>query len=320
MVAADKGTATFSDIANGIAEEYGFGLGDGFASGGSNGYDHKAMGITAKGAWISVQRHFRELGKNVQKEYFSVVGIGDMSGDVFGNGMLLSKHICLVAAFNHLHIFIDPNPDSALSFKERSRLFKLPRSNWADYEASLISKGGGIFPRSAKSIAISPEMKERFGIEVNSASPDQLISLLLKAPVDLLWNGGIGTYVKASSESHSTVGDKGNDALRVDGNELRCKVIGEGGNLGFTQLGRVEFALNGGVSLTDFIDNSAGVDCSDHEVNIKILLNELKNNNLLTEPKRKSILVSMTDEVAALVLDNNYSQVQSIGVANAQMN
>ncbi len=320
VVAADKGTATFSDIANGIAEEYGFWLGDGFASGGSNGYDHKAMGITAKGAWISVQRHFRELGKNVQKEDFSVVGIGDMSGDVFGNGMLLSKHICLVAAFNHLHIFIDPNPDSALSFKERSRLFKLPRSNWADYEASLISKGGGIFPRSAKSIAISPEMKERFGIEVNSASPDQLISLLLKAPVDLLWNGGIGTYVKASSESHSTVGDKGNDALRVDGNELRCKVIGEGGNLGFTQLGRVEFALNGGVSLTDFIDNSAGVDCSDHEVNIKILLNELKNNNLLTEPKRKSILVSMTDEVAALVLDNNYSQVQSIGVANAQMN
>lgn len=319
VVAADKGTATFSDIANGLAEQYGFWLGDGFASGGSNGYDHKAMGITAKGAWKSVQRHFRELGKDVQAEDFTVVGIGDMSGDVFGNGMLLSKHICLVAAFNHLHIFIDPSPDSALSFKERSRLFKLPRSNWADYDASLISKGGGIFSRSAKSIPISAEMKERFAIEVNSASPDQLISLLLKAPVDLLWNGGIGTYVKASSESHSAVGDKGNDSLRVDGNELRCKVIGEGGNLGFTQLGRIEYALNGGLSLTDFIDNSAGVDCSDHEVNIKILLNELKNSNKLTEHKRKSILESMTDEVSALVLDNNYSQVQSIGVANAQM-
>ncbi len=319
VVAADKGTATFSDIANGLAEDYGFWLGDGFASGGSNGYDHKAMGITAKGAWKSVQRHFREFGKDIQKEDFSVVGIGDMSGDVFGNGMLLSKHICLVAAFNHLHIFIDPNPDSAASFKERARLFKLPRSNWADYDKSLISKGGGIFPRSAKSITISDEMKERFGIDVNSASPDQLISMLLKAPVDLLWNGGIGTYVKASSESHSVVGDKSNDSLRVDGNELRCKVIGEGGNLGFTQLGRIEYALNGGVSLTDFIDNSAGVDCSDHEVNIKILLNELALNNKLTEQKRRSILVSMTEEVSELVLDNNYSQVQCVGVANAQM-
>jgi glutamate dehydrogenase len=319
VVAADKGTATFSDIANSLADDYGFWLGDGFASGGSNGYDHKAMGITAKGAWISVQRHFRELGTDVQSEDFTVVGIGDMSGDVFGNGMLLSKHTCLVAAFNHLHIFIDPNPNSALSFKERSRLFKLPRSNWADYDSSLISKGGGIFPRSAKSITLTPEMKQRFEIDVNSASPDQLISLLLKAPVDLLWNGGIGTYVKASTESHSNVGDKGNDSLRVDGNELRCKVIGEGGNLGFTQLGRIEYALNGGVSLTDFIDNSAGVDCSDHEVNIKILLNELKNSNKLTEQKRRSILVSMTDEVSALVLDNNYSQVQSIGVAHAQM-
>jgi glutamate dehydrogenase len=319
VVAADKGTATFSDIANGLAEKYGFWLGDGFASGGSNGYDHKAMGITAKGAWISVQRHFRELGKDIQNEDFTTIGIGDMSGDVFGNGMLLSKHTCLVAAFNHLHIFIDPNPDAAASFKERARLFKLPRSNWTDYESSLISKGGGVFPRSAKSIALTPQIKERFGIDVNSASPDQLISLLLKASVDLLWNGGIGTYVKASTESHSAVGDKGNDSLRVDGNELRCKVIGEGGNLGFTQLGRIEFALNGGVSLTDFIDNSAGVDCSDHEVNIKILLNELKNKDKLTEQKRRSILVSMTSEVATLVLDNNYSQVLSIGVANAQM-
>ena len=319
VVAADKGTATFSDIANSIANDYGFWLGDGFASGGSNGYDHKQMGITAKGAWVSVQRHFRELGVDVQKQDFSVVGIGDMSGDVFGNGMLLSRHICLVAAFNHLHIFIDPNPDSAKSFTERSRLFELPRSGWSDYNKSLISKGGGVFERSAKSIPISKEMRERFGIEQSSATPDELISLLLKSPVDLLWNGGIGTYVKASSESHGEVGDKANDVLRVDARDLRCKVIGEGGNLGFTQLSRIEFGLNGGISLTDFIDNSAGVDCSDHEVNIKILLNKIQASSRLTEKKRNNLLESMTDEVAGLVLDNNYNQVQSIGVAQSQM-
>lgn len=319
VVAADKGTATFSDIANGIADQYGFWLGDGFASGGSNGYDHKQMGITAKGAWVSVQRHFREKGINIQKQDFSVVGVGDMSGDVFGNGMLLSKHICLVAAFNHLHIFIDPTPDSAASFKERQRLFKLPRSGWGDYEKKLISKGGGVFDRSAKSIAISPEMQNVFGIEQSSATPNELISLLLKAPVDLLWNGGIGTYVKASSESHSEVGDKANDGLRVDASELRCQVIGEGGNLGFTQRSRIEFGLHGGVSLTDFIDNSAGVDCSDHEVNIKILLNKLQAEKQLTTSARNKLLESMTGEVANLVLDNNYSQVQAIGVAQAQM-
>lgn len=319
VVAADKGTATFSDIANGIAEDYQFWLGDGFASGGSNGYDHKQMGITAKGAWVSVQRHFREQGVNIQKQDFSVIGIGDMSGDVFGNGMLLSNHICLQAAFNHLHIFIDPTPDSALSFKERQRLFKLPRSGWADYEEKLISKGGGIFQRSAKSIPISKEMQDAFCIEQASATPNELISLLLKAPVDLLWNGGIGTYVKASSESHGEVGDKANDVLRVDANELRCKVIGEGGNLGFTQRSRIEFGLHGGVSLTDFIDNSAGVDCSDHEVNIKILLNKQLSDKKLTVQQRNKLLKSMTQEVSSLVLDNNYSQVQAIGVAQAQM-
>jgi glutamate dehydrogenase len=319
VVAADKGTATFSDIANGIAEDYKFWLGDGFASGGSNGYDHKQMGITAKGAWVSVQRHFREQDVNIQKQDFSVVGIGDMSGDVFGNGMLLSKHICLQAAFNHLHIFIDPTPDSQASFKERQRLFKLPRSGWGDYEEKLISKGGGVFQRSAKSIAISSEMQKTFGFEQTSATPSELISLLLKAPVDLLWNGGIGTYVKASSESHGEVGDKANDGLRVDANELRCKVIGEGGNLGFTQRSRIEFGLNGGISLTDFIDNSAGVDCSDHEVNIKILLNKQMADNKLNLLKRNKLLKSMTEEVSSLVLDNNYSQVQAIGVAQAQM-
>ena len=319
VVAADKGTATFSDIANGIAEEYEFWLGDGFASGGSNGYDHKQMGITAKGAWVSVQRHFRERGVNIQKQDFSVIGIGDMSGDVFGNGVLLSKHICLVAAFNHKHIFVDPSPKAGASFIERHRLFKLPRSGWGDYETALLSRGGGVFERSAKSIAISKEMQEVFCIEQTSATPNELISLLLKAPVDLLWNGGIGTYVKASSEGHGEVGDKANDGLRVDANELRCKVIGEGGNLGFTQRSRIEFGLNGGVSLTDFIDNSAGVDCSDHEVNIKILLNKQLADKKLTVPKRNKLLESMTDEVSCLVLDNNYSQVQAIGVAQAQM-
>jgi len=318
VVAADKGTATFSDIANSIAHDYGFWLGDGFASGGSNGYDHKAMGITAKGAWVSVQRHFRELGINVQKQDFSVVGIGDMSGDVFGNGMLLSRHICLTAAFNHLHIFIDPNPGSATSFKERQRLFRKPGSNWEDYNSELISKGGGVFSRAAKSIPVTPQMKERFAIDSDALTPDQLISALLKSPVDLIWNGGIGTYVKASSESHAQVGDKGNDVLRVNGNELRCRVVGEGGNLGFTQLARIEFGNHGGVSLTDFIDNSAGVDCSDHEVNIKILLNDLAAAGKLNHSRRNRLLESMTDMVSELVLANNYAQVQAIGVALTQ--
>ena len=319
VVAADKGTATFSDIANKLAAEYGFWLGDGFASGGSNGYDHKQMGITAKGAWVSVQRHFRELGINVQEQDFTVVGIGDMSGDVFGNGMLLSAHIQLVAAFNHLHIFVDPNPDAARSFNERQRLFKLPRSNWSDYDAALISRGGGVFERTAKSVRMTAEIKARFGITADSLTPNEFIRQLLCSEVDLLWNGGIGTYVKAESESHADVGDKNNDAFRVNGNELRCKVIGEGGNLGMTQLARIEYGKRGGISLTDFIDNSAGVDCSDHEVNIKIVLNKLHVNGKLSSARRNSLLESMTDEVAALALDNNYNQVQAIGIAKAQM-
>ncbi|MGE1172744.1 NAD-glutamate dehydrogenase [Pseudomonas sp. BW7P1] len=315
VVAADKGTATFSDIANGIAIDYGFWLGDAFASGGSAGYDHKKMGITAKGAWVGVQRHFRERGINVQKDSVTVVGIGDMAGDVFGNGLLMSDKLQLVAAFNHLHIFIDPNPDPATSFVERKRMFDLPRSAWSDYDTSIMSEGGGIFSRSAKSIAISPQMKERFDIQADKLTPTELLNALLKAPVDLLWNGGIGTYVKASSESHADVGDKANDALRVNGNELRCKVVGEGGNLGMTQLGRVEFGLNGGGSNTDFIDNAGGVDCSDHEVNIKILLNEVVQAGDMTGKQRDQLLASMTDEVGGLVLGNNYKQTQALSLA-----
>ncbi|MFC5698646.1 NAD-glutamate dehydrogenase [Pseudomonas sp. GCM10022186] len=315
VVAADKGTATFSDIANGIAQEYGFWLGDAFASGGSAGYDHKGMGITAKGGWVSVQRHFRERGIDVQKDHFTVIGIGDMAGDVFGNGMLLSDKLQLVAAFNHMHIFIDPNPDAASSFHERQRLFNLPRSSWADYDAKLISEGGGIFLRSAKSITISPQMQQRFEIEADKLTPTELLHALLKAPVDLLWNGGIGTYVKASSESHADVGDKANDALRVDGRELRAKVVGEGGNLGMTQLGRVEYCLNGGASNTDFIDNAGGVDCSDHEVNIKILLNEIVGAGDMTGKQRNKLLAEMTDDVGNLVLGNNYKQTQALSLA-----
>jgi glutamate dehydrogenase len=315
VVAADKGTATFSDIANGIAIDYGFWLGDAFASGGSAGYDHKKMGITARGAWVGVQRHFRERGINVQQDPITVIGIGDMAGDVFGNGLLMSDKLQLVAAFNHLHIFIDPNPDPATSFVERKRLFDLPRSAWSDYDTSIMSEGGGIFPRSAKSIAISPQMKERFAIEADRLTPTELLHALLKAPVDLLWNGGIGTYVKASTESHADVGDKANDALRVNGNELRCKVVGEGGNLGMTQLGRVEFGLHGGATNTDFIDNAGGVDCSDHEVNIKILLNEVVQGGDMTEKQRNQLLGSMTDEVAGLVLGNNYKQTQALSLA-----
>ncbi len=317
VVAADKGTATFSDIANGIARAHGFWLDDAFASGGSVGYDHKGMGITARGAWESVKRHFRAMGRDSQSEDFTCVGIGDMSGDVFGNGMLLSKHIRLLAAFDHRHIFLDPNPDAALSFKERDRMFKLPRSSWEDYDKALISKGGGVFPRSAKSIPLSPEIRSALGIEgdVASMSPMALMNAILKAPVDLLWNGGIGTYVKASSESHADVGDRANNGLRVNGNELRCKVVGEGGNLGLTQLGRVEAALTSGVLLnTDFIDNSAGVDTSDHEVNIKILLNGEVQKKKLTMPERNKLLAAMTDEVAGLVLNDNYRQNQALSL------
>jgi glutamate dehydrogenase len=318
VVAADKGTATFSDIANSISAEYNHWLGDAFASGGSQGYDHKGMGITARGAWISVMRHFREKNINIQTEDFTVVGIGDMAGDVFGNGMLLSEHICLLAAFNHMHIFIDPTPDSAKSFIERKRLFNTPKTTWADYEKSLISQGGGIFNRDAKTIVISPEMKAAFGIYENTLTPTELMTSLLKAPVDLIWNGGIGTYVKASSESHAEVGDKANDSLRVNGNELRCKVFGEGGNLGMTQRGRIEYALNGGACNTDFIDNAGGVDCSDHEVNVKILLNEVVSNGDLTPKQRNQLLVSMTGNVADLVLKNNYRQTQAISIAELE--
>lgn len=319
VVAADKGTATFSDIANGIAEEFGFWLGDAFASGGSQGYDHKKMGITARGAWESVKLHFRELGLDTQTQAFSVVAIGDMGGDVFGNGMLMSEHIQMVAAFNHMHIFIDPTPDAAASFVERKRLFELPRSSWSDYDESLISKGGGVFSRAAKWIDITPEMKKRFDISEDRLAPNDLISALLKARVDLIWNGGIGTYVKASFESHGDVGDKANDSLRIDGRDLRCRVLGEGGNLGFTQLGRIEFALNGGACNTDFIDNAGGVDCSDHEVNIKILLNNVVGNGDLTVKQRNVFLKEMTEEVSRLVLKNNYSQALAISICQSQV-
>ncbi|MEK9711126.1 MAG: NAD-glutamate dehydrogenase [Thalassolituus sp.] len=315
VVAADKGTATFSDIANEIAVNRGFWMGDGFASGGSVGYDHKKMGITARGAWVSVQRHFRERGHNVQEQDFTVVGIGDMAGDVFGNGMLLSEHICLVAAFNHMHIFIDPTPDSAASFKERKRLFELPRSTWDDYDKKLISKGGGIFSRSAKSIPISAEMKKCFGITEDTLAPNDLIKAALKAEVDLIWNGGIGTYIKASFEQDADVGDKANDALRINGKDVRAKVIGEGGNLGVTQNGRIEYGLNGGASYTDFIDNAGGVDCSDHEVNIKIMLNDVMDNGDLTRKQRNEVFMAQTEAVAGLVLDNNYHQTQAIALA-----
>jgi glutamate dehydrogenase len=316
VVAADKGTATFSDIANGIAREHGFWLDDAFASGGSVGYDHKGMGITARGGWESVKRHFRALGRDSQKQDFTCVGVGDMSGDVFGNGMLLSKHIRLVAAFDHRHIFIDPNPDAAVSYKERQRLFKVPRSSWQDYDAGLISTGGGVFPRSAKSIPLGAEAKQALGIDasVEAMSPNELMSAILRAPVDLLWNGGIGTYVKSSRETHADVGDRANNALRVDGRDLRCRIVGEGGNLGMTQLGRIEAAQHGVLLNTDFIDNSAGVDTSDHEVNIKILLNAVVQQKKLTVPERNKLLASMTDEVAGLVLTDNYRQNQAISV------
>ena len=314
VVAADKGTATFSDYANQISQEYGHWLGDAFASGGSVGYDHKAMGITARGAWESVKRHFREMGLDTQATDFTVVGIGDMSGDVFGNGMLLSPHIRLVAAFDHRHIFIDPQPDAAATFAERKRLFELPRSSWADYDTRLISEGGGVWARSEKSIPISPQARAALGITAERMTATELVSAILKAPADLLYNGGIGTYVKASTESHADVGDRANDALRVNGSELRCKVVGEGGNLGMTQRGRIEAALAGVRLYTDAIDNSAGVDTSDHEVNIKILLGLAVADGKLTEEQRNALLPTMTDDVAALVLRDNYFQTQALSI------
>ncbi len=317
VVAADKGTATFSDLANDISKEYDFWLKDAFASGGSTGYDHKKMGITARGAWESVKRHFRELAIDIQTTDFTVVGIGDMSGDVFGNGMLLSKHIQLVAAFNHQHIFLDPNPDPKKSFIERQRLFDLPRSSWADYNQELISEGGGVYSRSAKSITLTPEVKQLLQVNHDSLVPNELIRAILKAPVDLLWNGGIGTYVKASYETNAEVGDRTNDSLRVNGRSLRCRVVGEGGNLGLTQLGRIEYAKLGGHLNTDAIDNSGGVNCSDNEVNIKILLNDVVEHGDLTEKQRNELLVEMQDEVAELVLFNNRRQTEAISVAVA---
>ena len=319
VVAADKGTASFSDIANGISkDEYGFWLGDAFASGGETGYDHKAMGITARGAWESVKRHFRNLDKDVQNEDFTVVGIGDMSGDVFGNGMLLSRHIKLVAAFNHLHIFFDPDPDPEKSYQERERLFEAKQSAWTDYDEDLISEGGGVYSRTEKSITLTPEIKELLGVEEDSMTPNEVIHILLKAPVDLLWNGGIGTYVKASYEGNADVGDKANDPLRVDGRDLGCRVVGEGGNLGLTQEGRIEYALQGGRIYMDAIDNSAGVDCSDHEVNIKILLDAVVENGDMTEKQRNELLAEMTEEVGNLVLRNNYGQTEAVDNSAAQ--
>ena len=315
VVAADKGTAKFSDVANAIAEDRDFWLDDAFASGGSKGYDHKAMGITAKGAWVSVQRHFLEMGIDVQSEPIQVVGCGDMSGDVFGNGMLLSKAIKLVAAFDHRHIFLDPDPDPAKSWKERARMFDLPRSSWEDYNADLISRGGGVYPRDAKSIKLSKAMQKVLGIDMGELEPDALISAILKAPVDLIWFGGIGTYIKAASENNVQVGDPANDSLRIDAKELRARVIGEGANLGTTQAGRIEFSLNGGRCNTDFIDNSAGVDCSDNEVNIKIALAAAKRAGKLSEPKRVKLLEEMTDEVSALVLEDNRLQALALSIA-----
>jgi glutamate dehydrogenase len=318
VVAADKGTATFSDIANEVSAEYGFWLGDAFASGGSAGYDHKQMGITARGAWESVKRHFRELGADIQTEDVTVVGIGDMSGDVFGNGMLLSRHIKLLAAFNHMHVFIDPDPDPEASYEERKRLFGLPRSSWSDYDENLISQGGGVYSRARKKIEISAQAKDALGIEDDELSPNELVREILRAPVDLLWNGGIGTYVKASTETHADAGDKANDAVRLDGSELRCRVVGEGGNLGFTQRGRIEYALAGGRIDTDAIDNVAGVNCSDHEVNIKILLDSVVAAGELTQDQRNELLVEMTDAVAEQVLYGSYTQTQAMSLALAQ--
>jgi glutamate dehydrogenase len=318
VAAADKGTATFSDLANSIAAEYGFWLGDAFASGGSAGYDHKAMGITARGAWVSVERHFRELGMDVQREDFTVVGVGDMSGDVFGNGMLLSKHIRLVGAFNHLHVFVDPDPDPAVSWAERKRLFDLPRSTWMDYDAAKLSSGGAVYERGAKSLKVSAEVRRRFGLAKPTVTPDDLMQAMLAAEVDLLWLGGIGTFVKAAGETHGDTGDHANDDVRVNGGQVRARVVGEGANLGCTQRGRIEYAMAGGRINTDAIDNSAGVDTSDHEVNIKIALGEVTARDGMGLDERNRLLAAMTDEVAALVLRDNYLQSQAISVTAAQ--
>jgi glutamate dehydrogenase len=317
VVAADKGTATFSDYANGVAAEYGFWLGDAFASGGSAGYDHKKMAITARGAWESVKRHFRELGVDVQTEEFTCIGIGDMSGDVFGNGMLMSEKTRLVGAFNHMHIFVDPNPDVASSYAERQRMFALPRSTWADYDVTKLSKGGAIFERKAKSLTLSPEIRAAFDISSEKVTPNELLAAMLKARVDLLFFGGIGTYVKSSRETHADVSDKANDAIRINGAEIRAKVVGEGANLGATQLGRIEAAQSGVRLNTDFVDNSAGVDCSDHEVNIKILLTDLLNAGRVKNENRDDLLAAMTDDVARLVLRDNYQQNQALSLTQA---
>lgn len=314
VVAADKGTATFSDIANDISNARGFWLGDAFASGGSEGYDHKKMGITARGAWVSAERHFLELGLNANEAPITVVGIGDLAGDVFGNGVLMSSHIKLVAAFNHMHIFLDPNPDAAASYVERQRMFKLPRSSWDDYDRSIISAGGGVYKRSAKAIRLTPKIKQMLGLDKDVVVPNELISAILKSQVDLIWNGGIGTFIKSSAEKNAEVGDRLNDHIRVNGKDVRARVLCEGGNLGVTQLGRIEYELAGGKINTDFIDNSAGVDCSDHEVNIKILLNPMVAGGDLTEVARNELLQTMTDEVSSLVLKNNYRQNQALSL------
>jgi glutamate dehydrogenase len=320
VVAADKGTAKFSDIANAISISHDYWLGDAYASGGSHGYDHKGMGITARGAWESVKRHFRALNRDCQNEDFTCVGIGDMSGDVFGNGMMLSEHTCLLAAFDHRHVFLDPNPDAARSFVERQRLFKVPRSSWDDYDKSLISEGGGVYPRSLKSIPVSPQVRKALGLPdgVEHLAPNELLSAVLKAPVDLLFNGGIGTYIKASSETHADVSDRANNGLRINGAEVRAKIIGEGGNLGMTQKGRIEAAQKGVLLNTDFIDNSAGVDTSDHEVNIKILLNDAVRRGEISVDERNTQLAAMTDEVGHLVLWDNYRQNQAITLMEHQ--
>ncbi len=318
VVAADKGTAKFSDIANGISQEYNFWLDDAFASGGSVGYDHKEMGITARGVWEGVKRHFRELGKDIQTTDFTVIGIGDMSGDVFGNGMLLSKHIRLVGAFDHRHIFCDPDPDSAIGYAERSRLFKLPRSSWMDYDKTKMSKGGAIYARSDKTIKLTPEIKKAFGLTHDTTTPNDLIQTMLRANVELIYFGGIGTYVKSSDETHADVRDRNNDSIRINGHELRASVVGEGANLGMTQLGRIEFALKGGRINTDFIDNSAGVATSDREVNIKILLTKPVKSGNISLTARNKLLASMTDEVAFLVLRDNYRQTQALTVAESR--
>ena len=318
VVAADKGTATFSDVANEIAAGYGYWLGDAFASGGSAGYDHKAIGITARGAWESVRRHAKAIGKDVDRDTLTVVGIGDMSGDVFGNGLLRSARVQLLAAFDHRHVFVDPDPDPATSFEERRRLFGLPRSSWADYDTALMSAGGGVYPRTTKHIEISDRARQRLGVDRTVFTPDELVAGVLRAPVDLLWNGGIGTYVKASTETSADVGDRANDAVRVNGIDLRCRIVGEGGNLGLTQRGRIEYALGGGLINTDAIDNSAGVDCSDHEVNIKILLDAAVHDGALVAGERNALLAALTDEVAEQVLDDNRAQTLALSIARKQ--